>query len=116
MGKVNKLKLFGPEKGAWRENVRNSPSLRILAVSQFTLYARTDKGAKPDFSHAMKSEPALHLFNAFVELLRADLGDPGRVETGAFGELMEVSIVNDGPVTIILECSNSTGGQAAPDA
>ena len=80
--------------------------MRILAVSLFTLYARTDKGAKPDFSHAMRSEQALEHFDAFVRLMREDLGDPERVQTGAFGQMMEVSIVNDGPVTIILECNS----------
>lgn len=103
VGRVAKLKIFGEEKGSWKLNVRNAPHLKVLAVSQFTLFARTDKGAKPDFHAAMKSEQALEFFNKFVELLRAELGDPERVQAGAFGQMMEVNIVNDGPVTIILE-------------
>lgn len=103
VGRVTKLKIFGEEKGSWKLSVKTAPHLKILAVSQFTLFARTDKGAKPDFHEAMKSEQALEFFNKFVEMLRLELGDPGRVETGAFGQMMEVNIVNDGPVTIILE-------------
>lgn len=72
------------------------------------MFARTDKGAKPDFHEAMKSEEALKMFNQFVQLLRDDLGGSERVETGAFGQMMEVSILNDGPVTIILESKPKT--------
>lgn len=78
--------------------------LSILAVSQFTLYARTDKGSKPDFHLAMPGEEALMLFNKFVELLKSNLGrGDDAVQTGAFGKYMNVEIINDGPVTIILE-------------
>lgn len=99
-----KLKLFQNEAGqSWKTSVKDSSALGILAISQFTLFARTDKGSKPDFHDAMKSDRALEMFNTFVRLLRDALGDPNRVETGAFGELMEVDMVNDGPVTILLE-------------
>lgn len=98
-----KLRLFGPDKGDWKQAVRDRPDLAILAVSQFTLQARTDRGSKPDFHEAMRADAALLMFNSFVEMLRSELGDPARVQTGAFGQMMAVSLVNDGPVTILLE-------------
>lgn len=105
--KILKLKLFSlPEEEArWKFSVKDAPfPLGILAVSQFTLYARTDKGSKPDFHLAMPGEAALQLFNKFVEMLRDRLGrGPEAVQTGAFGKYMNVEICNDGPVTILLE-------------
>lgn len=105
--KVCKLKLFSlPEEEArWKFSVKDAPfPLSVLAVSQFTLYARTDKGAKPDFHLAMSGEKALPMFNKFVDLLKDNLGKgDDSVQTGAFGKYMEVEIINDGPVTIILE-------------
>lgn len=107
VSKVCKLKLFSlPEEAAgWKFSVKDAPfPLSILAVSQFTLYARTDKGSKPDFHFAMAGEKALPMFNKFVELLKHNLGrGEEAVQTGAFGKYMEVEIINDGPVTIILE-------------
>lgn len=101
--KVIKLRLFGEEKGEWKLSVRDLHHLSILAVSQFTLYARTDKGSKPDFHEAMRGDLALPMFNEFVAMLRRELGSDERVQTGAFGQFMAVNIVNDGPVTIILD-------------
>ena len=102
-----KLKLFSlpDEEAKWKYSVKDAPfPLSILAVSQFTLYARTDKGAKPDFHLAMAGEMALPMFEKFVELLRENLGRGFEaVQTGAFGKFMNVEIINDGPVTIILE-------------
>lgn len=101
-----KLKLFSlpDEEARWKFSVKDAPfNLSILAVSQFTLYARTDKGAKPDFHLAMPGDLALPMFNRFVQLLKENLGDEERVQTGAFGKYMAVEIVNDGPVTIVLE-------------
>ena len=109
--KICKLKLFSDdEESRWKYSVKDSPvPLSILAVSQFTLYARTDKGSKPDFHLSMPGEAALPMFNKFVELLREELkGCPegSIVQTGAFGKYMNVEIINDGPVTIILESKN----------
>lgn len=104
-----KLRIFkeSPEVD-WKVCIKDRPDLGILAVSQFTLYAKTDKGSKPDFHEAMKSAEALDYFNRFVGMLQRELGgDEGRVQTGAFGQYMAVSIVNDGPVTIILDSKRS---------
>ncbi len=76
----------------------------ILSVSQFTLYGDTRKGKRPNFMAAAKPESALALYERFNELLR---GKGLAVETGRFGEMMEVSLVNWGPVTLMLESRNS---------
>lgn len=73
----------------------------ILVVSQFTLYANFEKGNRPSFHLAAKPELARPLFEAFVRGLQRDL--PDKVSTGVFGADMQVSLCNDGPVTIILE-------------
>ena len=73
----------------------------ILVVSQFTLYGDARKGRRPSFVEAAPPAEAIPLYERFVERLRA--GAPGPVETGEFGALMEVELVNDGPVTLLLE-------------
>jgi D-tyrosyl-tRNA(Tyr) deacylase len=73
----------------------------ILVVSQFTLYGDTSKGRRPSFVHAADPETALDLYDVFVQKLERRL--PGAVASGEFGEMMEVEMVNDGPVTLILE-------------
>ena len=73
----------------------------LLVVSQFTLYGDTRKGRRPSFVDAAPPELATRLYDRFVALLRARA--PGRVETGEFGAMMEVELVNDGPVTLVLE-------------
>jgi len=75
---------------------------KVLAVSQFTLAGSIRKGRRPSFDHAMPGDLAQPLFDRFVELLR---GRGVEVETGVFGAMMEVELVNDGPVTLIWENS-----------
>ena len=77
---------------------------QILLISQFTLHASTKKGNRPSYSHAAKPEIAMPLYKAFIKSLEARLEKP--IQTGSFGANMKVSLINDGPVTIILDSKN----------
>jgi D-tyrosyl-tRNA(Tyr) deacylase len=101
--KVLKLRLWSEGEGEreWQRTVQDIQG-GILAISQFTLYGRTDKGAKPDFHAAMKTEEAREMFEKIVQMFRNSYPS-GCIETGSFGQLMQVEIQNDGPVTLILE-------------
>lgn len=92
------LRLWDDDKGVrWKESVK-SQGLEILLVSQFTLYSFM-KGNKPDFHQAMENEKAQVMFNAIVDALKKKY-DPNKIQTGKFGAYMNVSLINDGPVTI----------------
>lgn len=87
----------------------SSAGLQVLCVSQFTLHATTRK-PKPSYSRAMPADAARVLFEAFVAEMRRELGGDGsRVATGAFREMMSVSLVNDGPVTFMIDSWNKDG-------
>lgn len=86
----------------WAKSLRDYRELEILCVSQFTLYANINKGTKPDFHLAQKPELANPLYQEFLKQLSVELG-PERVKDGQFGAMMQVSLVNDGPVTIVWE-------------
>ncbi|HEX2183599.1 MAG TPA: D-aminoacyl-tRNA deacylase [Rubrobacteraceae bacterium] len=98
--KVAGLRIFNDEEGKMNLSVRDVGGA-VLAVSQFTLLADTRKGKRPSFVHAAPPEEAEPLFDYFCKRLRAS--GVGTVETGTFGAMMEVALVNDGPVTIVLE-------------
>jgi D-tyrosyl-tRNA(Tyr) deacylase len=98
--KVAGLRIFDDEEGKMNLSVRDVEG-EILAISQFTLLADTRKGKRPSFVHAAPPEEAKPLFDYFYERLRA--ASVGPVETGSFRAMMSVTLVNDGPVTIILE-------------
>jgi D-tyrosyl-tRNA(Tyr) deacylase len=74
---------------------------QLLVVSQFTLYGDTRKGRRPSFIHAAHPQLAIPLYETFLGLLKEKTG--GRVESGEFGAMMDVALVNQGPVTLILE-------------
>ena len=76
----------------------------ILLISQFTLYASTKKGNRPGFTEAARPEIAIPLYEAMIHQLETDLGKP--IQTGEFGADMQVSLVNDGPVTILIDSKN----------
>lgn len=100
--KVAGLKLFPALCGQeWKESA-SSLELEILSVSQFTLYAKTSKGTKPDFHRASNGSHSQPLYAEFLSKLRL-LNGQDRVKDGAFGEMMTVELENDGPVTIILD-------------
>ena len=98
--KIAGLRIMADEEGKMNLSVKETGGA-VLAVSQFTLLADTRKGRRPSFVGAAVPEEAAHLFDYFCERLRAAGVDP--VETGRFGAMMDVSLVNDGPVTIVLE-------------
>lgn len=98
--KIVQLRIFGDDAGVMNRSVVDVGG-GILAVSQFTLYASTRKGNRPSYSAAAPPDIAAPAFDAFVAALAAALGRP--VPTGVFGAHMEVSLVNDGPVTIWLD-------------
>jgi D-tyrosyl-tRNA(Tyr) deacylase len=100
-GKVARLRIFEDDQGKFDRSVLDTGG-GVLAVSQFTLIAdsKRQKGTRPDFSKAAKRDAAEPLYDRFCEAL-GDLGVP--VETGVFGARMAVELVNDGPVTIVLD-------------
>ncbi|MBY5989392.1 D-aminoacyl-tRNA deacylase [Roseovarius atlanticus] len=97
--KVAKLRIFKDEAGKMNRSVRDTGG-SALVVSQFTLAADTSRGTRPGFSQAAEPEEGRRLYERFAEALAGE-GVP--VETGQFGADMQVSLVNDGPVTIWLE-------------
>jgi D-tyrosyl-tRNA(Tyr) deacylase len=98
--KVAGLRIFNDEEGKMNLSVRDVGS-EVLVISQFTLLADTRKGKRPSFIGAARPEEAEPLFAYFCERLRA--AGVGSVKTGVFGAMMDVALVNDGPVTIVLE-------------
>lgn len=97
--KLVSLRIFPDESGKMNRSL-DEVSGDLLVVSQFTLYGDARKGRRPSFVEAARPERAIPLYERFVEILRAG---GRRVETGEFGAHMEVELVNDGPVTLILE-------------
>ena len=98
--KILGLRVFSDPHGRMNLSLRDVAG-DVLVVSQFTLYGDTRKGRRPSFVRAARPEVAVPLYEDFVGLLRK--GAPGRVETGVFGAMMDVELVNEGPVTLVLE-------------
>ena len=98
--KVAGLRVLADEGGKMNRSIRDTGG-EVLAVSQFTLLADTRKGKRPSFVGAAPPEAASPLFDHFCEGLR--VAGVAAVETGSFGAMMDVALVNDGPVTIVLE-------------
>lgn len=84
----------------------------ILSVSQFTLYGTIFKGTKPDFHKAAKGEVAVELYNLFLQQLKQGLGEVN-VKDGEFGAMMDVALVNDGPVTIVWDTKDTKGSSSS---
>jgi D-tyrosyl-tRNA(Tyr) deacylase len=97
---ISKARLMSDAQGKMGVNLRDAGG-QALAVSQFTLLADFSKGNRPSFNGAAKPEIAKPLFDLFVQELSRQLGQP--VPTGVFGADMRVELVNDGPVTVVLE-------------
>lgn len=97
-GKVLNLRIFDDETGVMNKSILDVGG-SVLSISQFTLLADTKKGNRPSYIKAMKGEQAIVLYNEFNRILSERLP----VETGKFGADMQVSILNDGPITIIMD-------------
>jgi len=98
--KIANLRIFGDENGVMNKSVIEVDGEAIV-VSQFTLHANTKKGNRPSYIKAAKPEIAIPMYEAFVKQLELDLGK--KVQTGEFGADMKVDLLNDGPVTIIID-------------
>ena len=102
-GKIVNLRIFNDDKGVMNVSIKDING-DILAVSQFTLHASTKKGNRPSYIKASKPEFAIPMYERFVQHLENDLGK--KIHTGVFGADMKVELLNDGPVTIVIDTKN----------
>ena len=102
-GKIIKMRIFGDENDVMNCSVQDVDG-EIIVVSQFTLHASTKKGNRPSYIKASKPEFAIPMYENFVKTLEKEFDK--KVQTGIFGADMKVSLLNDGPVTIIIDSKN----------
>lgn len=102
-GKIVRLRVFDDEAGVMNRSVQDVGG-GILLISQFTLHASTKKGNRPSYIRAARPEVAIPLYEAFIRKLTEDFGKP--IQTGEFGAMMQMALVNDGPVTILIDTKN----------
>ncbi|MBL9132041.1 MAG: D-tyrosyl-tRNA(Tyr) deacylase [Verrucomicrobiaceae bacterium] len=98
--KTTQMRIFGDAEGKMNLSVKDIGG-ELLVVSQFTLHANTKKGNRPSFIRAARPEHAIPLYEQFMAMLEADMGKP--VARGIFGADMKVALINDGPVTILID-------------
>ena len=101
--KIVNLRIFNDENGVMNISLKDVDG-DILLISQFTLHASTKKGNRPSYSKASKPEIAVPLYERMIQQLEMDLGK--KVKTGIFGADMKVELLNDGPVTIVIDTKN----------
>ena len=101
--KIVNLRVFDDDNGVMNLSVKEVEG-EVLIVSQFTLYASTKKGNRPSYIKAARPEVAIPIYEAFIKQVESLLGK--RVPTGQFGAMMQVSLCNDGPVTILIDTKN----------
>jgi D-tyrosyl-tRNA(Tyr) deacylase len=99
-GKIVRLRIFDDENGVMNRSVQEVNG-DLLLVSQFTLFASTKKGNRPSYIRSAKPEIAIPILNKFISQLTQDFGKP--IQTGEFDADMQVSLLNNGPVTIIID-------------
>ena len=101
--KIANLRIFGDDKDVMNLSVKDVDG-EVIVVSQFTLHASTKKGNRPSYIKASKPEIAIPLYEQFIQQLERELGK--KVQTGIFGADMKVALLNDGPVTIVIDSKN----------
>lgn len=101
--KIANLRIFGDENEVMNLSLKDTNG-DIIVVSQFTLHAQTKKGNRPSYIKASKPDVAIPLYETFVKQMEMELGKP--VQTGQFGADMKVRLLNDGPVTIVIDTKN----------
>ena len=99
--KCSKLRIFEDDEGKMNISVKDING-EVLVISQFTLYGETSKGNRPSFINAAKPEEAIPLYEKFIDRMRENLGKD-KVKNGIFGAMMDITLVNYGPVTVIVE-------------
>ena len=102
-GKIIKMRIFGDENDVMNCSVQDIGG-DVIVVSQFTLHASTKKGNRPSYIKAAKPDFAIPMYENFVQAVEKELGK--KVQTGIFGADMKVSLLNDGPVTIVMDSKN----------
>lgn len=101
--KISQLRIFDDENGVMNCSIKEIDG-EILVVSQFTLHAKTKKGNRPSYINAAPPDIAIPLYNRFVEILGSAIDK--EIKTGEFGAMMMVELINDGPVTIVIDSKN----------
>ncbi len=101
--KICQLRIFNDNEGLMNKSITDIDG-EVLIVSQFTLHAKTKKGNRPSYIHAAKPDISIPLYNEFIEKFNTAL--PNKVKSGKFGADMQVELINDGPVTIIIDTKN----------
>lgn len=101
--KIAALRIFSDEKGVMNKSITESAG-EVIVVSQFTLHAKTKKGNRPSYIKAARPEQAIPLYQQFKDDLALAIGR--QVQSGEFGAEMKVSLINDGPVTILIDTKN----------
>lgn len=101
--KITNLRIFADEEGVMNKSVKDIAG-EILVVSQFTLQASTKKGNRPSYIKAARPEISIPLYETFLTQMEIDLGKP--IQSGVFGADMKVGLLNDGPVTILMDTKN----------
>jgi D-tyrosyl-tRNA(Tyr) deacylase len=102
--KINQLRIFNDNNGIMNISISEISNSEILVVSQFTLHAKIKKGNRPSYINAAKPEISIPLYNNFIETLKNITQKP--VKTGIFGADMQITLTNNGPVTIIIDTKN----------
>jgi D-tyrosyl-tRNA(Tyr) deacylase len=103
--KCSRLRIFEDSDGKMNISVRDIQG-EVLIISQFTLYGETAKGNRPSFIEAAKPDEAIPLYEYFIDRMKNNLGDD-KVKCGIFGAMMDITLINSGPVTIIVEGKNN---------